>query len=259
MPVAPITDLGVAVTTSVAAALALLLSGIPKIIGFAIILIVGWLIAGVVAKIVATLLRSVKFNDLATKSGLSGFVTNMGVKKDPSGLIADVAKWFIRLIALVVAFDALGLPAVSDVLRSLLLFLPNVIVAMVVLVLAGLAAQVVSRIVRGAATGADIQNPDLLGQIASGAIWAFGVIVAINQLGIATDLVNTLFMGFVGALALALGLSFGLGGRETAAQIVQTWYRGAGQLKEKAPLAAEGVKSEASQVQRERQEQRPRS
>jgi hypothetical protein len=256
MPIAPITDIGVAVTTSIAAALALLLSGIPKIIGFAIILIIGWFVAGIVAKLVATILRSVKFNDLATKSGLSGFVSNMGVKRDPSGLIADVAKWFIRLIALVVAFDALGLPAVSDVLRSLLLFLPNVVVALVVLVLAGLAAQVVSRVAQGAAKGADIQNPELLGKVAAGVIWAFGLVVAVNQLGIATALVNTLFMALVGALALAFGLAFGLGGRETAGQIVQRWYESAGQMREKAQKAGEGVKSEASQLQRERQEQR---
>lgn len=256
MPLAPVTDFGTAVTTSIAAALALLLSGIPKIIGFALIVIIGWFVAGLVAKLVATLLQSVKFNDLAARSGLRGFVANMGIRRDPSSIVGDLAKWFIRLIALVVAFDALGLPAVSDVLRSLLLFLPNVVVALVVLVLAGLAAQLVSRIVRGAAAGAEVQNPELLARIAAGVIWAFGVVVAVNQLGIATALVNTLFMGLVGALALALGLAFGLGGRETAAQIVQSWYGNAGQMRDRAQAAGEGARSEASRLQRDREELR---
>jgi hypothetical protein len=134
-------------------------------------------------------------------------------------------KWFIRLIALVVAFDALGLPAVSEVLRELLLWLPNVIVAIVVLVIGGILANALASVVRGAATEAEISNADLLAKAAKGIVWAFAIVVAVNQIGIATTLVNTLFMAFVGALALALGLAFGLGGRETAARIVDRWYQ----------------------------------
>ena len=241
MPVTPVTDLGVAVTTSVAGALALLLSGIPRIIAFLAIIIIGWFIASLVAKLVATILRTIRFNDIAQRSGVSSFVSKMGVKTDASGVLAGIVKWFIRLIVLVAAFDALGLTAVSEVLRSMLLFLPNVIVALVVLVLTGLAAQVVSKLARGAAESAEIDNSDLLAKIAAGAIWGFGIIVAINQLGIATTLVNTLFMGLVGAVALALGLAFGLGGRETAGQLVASWYRDAGASREKVRLAAEGT------------------
>jgi hypothetical protein len=130
----------------------------------------------------------------------------------------------VRLIALVVAFDALGLPAVSDVLRQLLLWLPNVIVALVVLVIGGLAARALSNVVRGAANEAGLSNADFLAKIASVVVWTFAVVVSVNQIGIATELVNTLFMAVVGALALALGLAFGLGGRETAAEIVRHWY-----------------------------------
>ena len=241
MPGEPITDLGVAVTTSIAAALALLLGGIPRIIAFLAIIIIGWFIASIVAKLVATILRTIRFNDIAQRSGVSSFVSKMGVKTDASGVLAGIVKWFIRLIVLVAAFDALGLPAVSDVLRSMLLFLPNVIVALVVLVLAGLAAQVVSKIARGAAESAEIENSELLAKIASGAIWGFGIIVAINQLGIASTLVNTLFMGLVGAVALALGLAFGLGGRETAGQLVASWYRDAGASREKVQQVAAGT------------------
>ena len=239
MPVAPVTDLGVAVTTSIAGALAMLLGGIPRIIAFLAIIIIGWFIASIVAKLVATILRTIRFNDIAQRSGVSGFVSKMGVKTDASGVLAGIVKWFIRLIVLVAAFDALGLPAVSDVLRSMLLFLPNVIVALVVLVLTGLAAQVISKLARGAAESAEIDNSELLAKIASGAIWGFGIVVAINQLGIATTLVNTLFMGLVGAIALALGLAFGLGGRETAGQLVASWYADSGGAKTKARQAAD--------------------
>jgi hypothetical protein len=166
----------------------------------------------------------VKFNDLAQRSGFAVFVQNMGADIDSAGMIAATVKWFIRLVTLVVAFDALGLPAVSDVLRQLVLWLPNVIVALVVLVIAGLAASALGRIVRGAATEGGLEDPNLLAKIASGLIWAFGIVVAVNQIGVATSIVNILFMAIVGALALALGLAFGLGGRDTASQILRNWY-----------------------------------
>jgi hypothetical protein len=219
-----ITEWSTALMSSLAAAMALFFSGIPKILGFAIIVIAGWIIAALVEKAIAAVLRTIKFNDLAQRSGFAGFVRKMGAETDSAGMIGAVAKWFIRLVALVVAFDALGLPAVSDVLRQLLLWLPNVVVALVVLVIAGLAANAVSSVVRGAAAEGGLKNPDLLARLASGLIWAFGVVVAVNQIGIATTLINTLFMAVVGALALALGLAFGLGGRDTASQIVRNWY-----------------------------------
>ncbi|MFM9435651.1 flagellar biosynthesis protein FliQ [Janthinobacterium sp. CG_23.3] len=240
-----ITEWSTALMTSLAAAMAMFFSSIPKIIGFAVILIAGWLIAAVIEKAVAALLRTVKFNDLSQRSGFSDFVQKMGTGSDASGMIGMVVKWFVRLVALVVAFDALGLPAVSDVLRQLLLWLPNVVVALVVLVIAGLAARALSSLVRGAAAEGGLGNPDLLAKVASGLIWAFGIVVAVNQIGIATTLVNTLFMAVVGALALALGLSFGLGGRETAAQIVRNWYhrgqRNADQLERSVRAAADMV------------------
>jgi hypothetical protein len=130
----------------------------------------------------------------------------------------------VRLIALAVAFDALGLPAVSDVLRQLLLWLPNVVVALVVLVIGGLAARALSNVVRGSASEAGLSNANFLAKISSAVVWAFAIVVAVNQIGIATELVNTLFMAIVGALALGLGLAFGLGGRETAGEIVRKWY-----------------------------------
>src|SRR5215210_9291829 len=232
---------GAALTTSVATALSLFLGAIPRIIGFLVIIIIGWLISGALAAGVAALLRAIKFNVLAQRSGFQGFVHNMGLRTDPSGLLANIVKWFVRLIVLVVAFDALGLPAVSAVLQQFLLWIPNLVVAVVILVIAGLAANALSNLIRGATAQAGFDNPDLLANIARVAVWAFGIVVAVNQIGIAQALVNTLFMGFIGALALAAGLAFGLGGRETAAEIVQGWYRQGREAKPKLERAAENM------------------
>jgi hypothetical protein len=223
MPTA-VTHWSDAMFTSLAAAMALLFSAVPKIIGFALILIAGWFIASLIERGLAALLRTIRFNHLAERAGLADFVKKMGMNTDAAGMIGLVVKWFVRLIALVVAFDALGLPAVSDVLRQLLLWLPNVIVALVVLVIGGLAARALSNVVRGAANEAGLSNANFLAKAATAVVWAFAVVVAVNQLGIATELVNTLFMAIVGALALGLGLAFGLGGRDTAGEIVHKWY-----------------------------------
>jgi hypothetical protein len=247
-----VTDWGTTMMASLTGAFAMFFSAIPKILGFLIILVVGWLLSSLVEKAIAAVLRAIKFNDLATRSGFADFVGKMGTGTDSAGMIAAIAKWFVRLITLVVAFDALGLPAVSDVLRQLLLWLPNLVVALVVLVIGGLAASALSRIVRGATAEAGLGNPDFLAKVASVAVWAFAIVVAVNQIGIATTLVNTLFMATVGAIALALGLAFGLGARETAGEIVRKWYskgqEAAPKLAQAADTAGDMARRDAAQA-----------
>jgi len=158
------------------------------------------------------------------KSGFGGFVANVGVNTDSAGFLASVSKWFVRLIVLVVAFDALGLPAVSDVLRQLLLWLPNLAVGIVVLIIGGLLANGAAGLLRGATASAGFKHPDLIANVGRVSVWIFAIIVAVNQIGIAQTLVNTLFMGAVAFVALALGLAFGLGGRDLAGKLLNKWY-----------------------------------
>ena len=259
-PANTITGWGAAFLNSTTAALAMFAAAIPRIIGFLVILLVGWFIASLVAKGVAMLLRSVNFNELSQRAGLSDFVQRMGVRSDSAGFLAGVVKWFVRLIALVVAFDALGLPAVSQVLREFLMWLPNLVVALVVLVIGGLAAKGLSSVVRGAAASAQLGDPQLLARIATVAVWAFTIVVAVNQLGVAATLINTLFMATVGAVAIAVGLAFGLGGRDTAGEIVRNWYRrsqaNASKAREALSAAGEITREEAGRVQKEATEGR---
>ena len=220
MVVPPAESFGDALRASLAGALSVFLAALPRLLGFAVVLLVGWLLSSLLARAVHAVLNAVRFNDLARRSGFAGFVHNMGVRTDSSGVIAIVAKWSVRLIALVVAFDLLGLPAVSAIFEQLLLWLPNLVVALIVLVLGGLAANAVSRLVRGATVEAGFSNPDVLATVAKIAIWSFAVVVAVSQLGIATTIINTLLIGVVGAFALAAGLAFGLGGRDRAADLL---------------------------------------
>jgi Conserved TM helix len=248
----PVQSTADAFRASLAGALNTFLSAIPRVIGFALILIIGWVISSLLGRGVAALLHAVKFNDLARRSGFANFVQKMGVRDDSVGVIATIVKWFVRLITLVVAFDMLGLPAVSSVLQQLLLWLPNLVVALVVLVIGGLAANALSRLVRGATAQAGFSNPDLLATVTKVAVWGFTFVVAINQLGIATTLINTLMIGIVGAFSIAFGLAFGLGGRDRAAQILDQIGRQAsraGSGLEHAVRASESdVQTEVRQV-----------
>lgn len=218
--------------------LGMLLRGLVKLIGFLFIILVGWFISSLVAKAIVTVLRGLHFNELFERMGLSGFVRKMGVQSDSSQLVADLAKWLIRIVTLVVAFAALGIPAFSVVLSQLLLWLPNLAVALVVLIVGGLAANAIAEMVRGATAESGFKNPDVLANVARGAVWAFAIVIAVNQVGIASTLVNTLFMGFVGAVALAAGLAFGIGGQKLAAELLEKWYRKGKQLAPKAEDAA---------------------
>ena len=238
-----VTDFSSATMTSLAGAMALFFTAIPRLFAFVLILLIGWFVATLLEKLVRGFLHTVKFDALAERAGFAGFVQKMGVKTDSSGFIALVAKWFVRLMVMVVAFDALGLPAVSDVLRQLLLWLPNLLVAMVVLVIGGLLANGASSLVRAAAAEAGFDNPERLAKVASVAIWAFAIIIAVNQIGIAATLVNTLFMSVIGAVAVAFAIAFGLGGRETAAEIVKKWYAKSQEAAPKLEAAAHSMAS----------------
>lgn len=233
---------------SMAGAMGMFFASVPRIIGFIIILIIGWFIATLIGKAVGAFLHAVKFNSMAERSGLAEFVKRMGVATDTSAFLGQLVKWFIRLIVLVVAFDGLGLPAVSAILTQFLLWLPNLIVALLVIVLGGLAAQALQKLARGAASEANFTNPEMIGTIAKTAVWIFTIVIAVNQLGIAVTLINTLFMGFVGALSLALGLAFGLGGKDTAAKIVSKWYADREQVAQKVQVVSKEIANKTNSI-----------
>jgi hypothetical protein len=205
-------------------AFSMILGAIPRILGFIVVVAIGWFVSTILARAVTGLLRAIRFDELARKSGLADFLTKMGTGTDSAGVVAGLVKWLVRIVVLLVAFDVLGLPAVSDVMRQLLLWLPNLVVAIFVLFIGGIAARTLGNIVRGATAESGFSNPETLANVTRTTVWAFAIVVAINQLGIATNLINTLFTGFVGALAVALGLAFGLGGRDLASRTLENWY-----------------------------------
>jgi hypothetical protein len=223
MPTVEISNWGDAVFLAISNALNTFLAAIPQVIGALLIILIGWIVAGIVARIVTELLRRAGADRLFAEHGGAVYGQQSREVK-PSTVVGELVKWLIRIVFLVAAANVLGMPEVSNLLNQVLLWIPNLIVAAVILLL----APVIARFVRGAievgAGQMGFTNARLLGRIAEVAIVAFAVIIAINQIGIAANLVNTLFIGLVGAVALAFGLAFGLGGRDVAAEITRDWY-----------------------------------
>ena len=211
-------------TSAFTTALANFLSFIPALVGAIILLIVGWILAGILARLVERVLMRVGFEGAANRAGVSDFLGATGAKTmTASHVVGLMVKWFIRLIFLELAAQAVHLTAVTALLNSIVLFIPNLVVALLILMLGMLAARFVAGLVRGTVAKSGMGNPQLFASLAEWGIIALAAIMALNQVGIAASLVNILFMGVVGALALALGLAFGLGGRDTAGHFWRQW------------------------------------
>ena len=205
-----------AVIISFQAALALLFTFVPRLLGFLVILLIGWIVASALEKAVTFLLRKVGFDRIGDRIGLSRLLAQSNIKTDAASVLGKLVYWFVFLIFLIPAVNALGLNAVSTLLGQVIAFLPNVFVAILILFLGTLAATVVADIVRGASGSARIGNPNIFANVARYAILGFVALIALEQLGIATSLLNILFAAIMGATALAAGLAFGLGGQDTA-------------------------------------------
>ena len=237
MPVAPITDFGTAIVTGVAAAFAAFFSALPSVIGALLILVIGWIIAGWIGGLLARALRIIRFDQLADRAGVTTFLERAGIHADPAGVLGGVVKWYVRLVFVLMAANAVGLTAVSTIVNEILAFIPNLLVA--VLILAGFAwlAGLTRGVVHAALGGSSLPNGEAIANIAYVTVFAFGIVAAADQLGVASTLINTLFAGVVLAFALAFGLAFGLGGREEAAQIWRDWRGHATRAMESGPSA----------------------
>lgn len=217
-------DTGDAVLVSLTTALQNFLGFLPLLLGAIVILVLGWILSGLLAGLLERLLRAIGFEHASQAAGVEGFIRKAGSEWTASRVIAEIVKWFIRLVAIQAAAAILGMGEITEIINEILLFLPRVVVALAIIVLGAFIARFVAGVVRGTVGEMGFDNPELIASIARYAIIVFAVIAAVNELGIAETVVNTLLIGTVGAVALAFGLAFGLGGQQTAAQLTQQWY-----------------------------------
>jgi hypothetical protein len=196
---------------------------LPELIGAIIIFILGWIVARLFKLAVVKLLILVRFDKATDKTGVKGFLNKGNITKAPSEIIGSLVYWFAMILVIIASLDALGLPIVSDLLNSIFLYIPNVVAAIIVLILGLLLGNLLSAVVRTAAANAGLKSAEGLGKLALYAIVFFSGAIALIQLDIGEEIVGAAFVIAFGAAALALGLAFGLGGKDVAADYLKRW------------------------------------
>ena len=197
---------------------------LPRLGLAVVVLLAGWLLAKTLRFAVARGLRAVNFNVLTERAGIDGFLRNGGIGMDATEILAILFYWTVILLALVIGFNMMGLSYITDLLGRVLLFVPRVMVALLVLAFGGYFAKFIANAVTAYCRNVHMQDADLLGRLAQYAILAFVVLIALDQVGIAGDLVRQTFLIVLAGIVFALALAFGLGGREWAAQFLERWW-----------------------------------
>ncbi|HMN19705.1 MAG TPA: hypothetical protein PKA31_03895 [Candidatus Moranbacteria bacterium] len=217
----PVQTWGEAVTMSLLDLWGRFVGFVPALVGAILVLAIGFLIASLVGKVVSRAVGITRLDQAIDRMRLARHMRESGMEISAAGFFGELVRWFLVLVFLMAATDILGLDQVTDFLNSIILYLPNVVVATVILAIALLLANFVYSVVRSSTHAAGIMSATLLATISKWAIFVFGLLAALIQLGIAASLVNTIFIGLVAAISLATGLAFGLGGRDEAANILR--------------------------------------
>ena len=234
-------------------ALSAFFSYLPQLIGAIVILIVGYVVARVLQAVVGRVLQGIGFDRWMERGGIKQFFDRAETNQTPASILGALVFWFVFIIAITMAADALGIPQVSAVLTQLIAYIPSIIAAILILILAALLANFISGIVRGA-TGSDI-----LSSIARYAIIVYAIFAALTQLGIAVQLTANTFLIVLGAVALAAAIAFGIGGREVARDILEKAYNRSdevtGDTTERRGSGTEGGEGERPEAHRLRRDE----
>jgi len=193
---------------------------LPSLLGALIVFLVGWAIAVGLQKLVTQILRAARLDATLEKLGTGKFFDKAGIKMDFSAWIGLFVKWFLVIVFLLAAADILQLAGFTAFLQSVLSYVPNVIVAVLIMIFAFWLASVLRKIVQAAVSSSNIKAAGFVGALTYWALIIFGFLAALIQLGIAYALLNTVIMGLIAMLALAGGLAFGLGGKDAAASFI---------------------------------------
>lgn len=195
---------------------------VPKLIVALVIVFIGWGIAYLIGKAISEFLSVIKFDEALRKTGFHKLVERSGLTLNSPKFVSGLFKIGIVIIFLIAAFDILGLNQVTQFLSQVvLIYLPQLIVAVLILLVGVVVGSVLEEVVVASSKTAGVTSASVLGKISKWGVWIFAILVSLSQMGIAGAFIQTIFTGLVVALSLALGLSFGLGGQEAAADIIK--------------------------------------
>lgn len=193
----------------------------PKLLVAIILFIVGWVLGSLIARAFEHVFAALKVDNLFQSIGAEAFFKRAGMNLNVGYFIGQVVRWFVIIVFLLPSLSLVGLDDIAFFLRDDVLgFLPKVVVAALILIIATFVSEALSRTVSAGAKTMNVTSANMLGVIAKYAVWVFAFIIALGQLGVAEDYMRTLFAGIVGLLALGGALAFGLGGKDAAARFL---------------------------------------
>lgn len=194
----------------------------PSLVAAIIVLVAGWIIAVILGKVIAHLASILWVDKGLEKLGVHSGFEKIGIKFNVAGLLGWIVKWFLIIAFLIAAADILGLEQITEFLNKVVLFIPNVIIAVFVLVLGLVIGNFLSNVVRTGVEATQFRREaGFVSGVAKWSVVVFSFMAALVQLGVAASLIQILFTGFVAMVALAGGLAFGLGGRDVADKILE--------------------------------------
>lgn len=191
-----------------------------NIVGALIVLIIGLIVAAGIGALVERIVNLIKLDKGLKSLGVEEYFERAGLNLNSGKFFGKIVYWFLVVVFLLAASDILGFFALSDFLRQVLLYVPNVIVAVLIMLAAVVVANFLRHLVRASVKSAGLHAPGFLSALTWWSVIIFGFFAALSQLGIAVSIINAIVTGFVAMLAIAGGLAFGLGGKEYAAQLL---------------------------------------
>jgi small-conductance mechanosensitive channel len=195
-----------------------LVAFIPNLVVAIVIFIVGWLVGVGLGRVVTQIINALRIDQALRPTGIETVLSRAGYQLNSGKFLGFLVRWFFIIVFLVAALRVLNLTDVNDFLNIVVLgYLPHVIMAVLILLAAAVVAQAVEKVVVGSAKAASLHSAGFIGKVARYAIWIFAILAALDQLGV-SPFIQTLFTGLVVAVALAVGLAFGLGGQASAAR-----------------------------------------
>lgn len=215
-----IQDWGLAITDSLIDLWVRFINFVPLLVGALVVFLIGWFVAVALGKLVTQVLRTLRVDQVLDNAGLRNTLDKANVKGTVSGFLGALVKWFLLIAFLIAATDILGLQQVGIFLNSVLLYIPQLVIAVIILLVAVLLSRFVVNIIQASVKAAGFNYGNFLATVAKWAIMIFAFLAALDQLGVAPALVRTLFTGIIALIAIAGGLAFGLGGKDIAAEFL---------------------------------------
>lgn len=193
---------------------------LPSLLGAIVVFVIGWIIASLLGRLTKQIVQTLRIDQILLKMDLKRSLEKANLKLDSGKFIGELVRWFFIVVFMMAATDILGLSQVTDFLKQVILYIPQLMVAVLILLAAILIANFLEKLVKASVEAAGLKSANFLASVTKWAILIFAILAALLQLGVVPALIQTIFTGIVAALVISAGLAFGLGGKEMAVQIL---------------------------------------